>query len=100
MLSPNGIVAVCENWLNNDRVWSGAKNSGLVIDCVWPVKGKEGKDPLFAVYVMRKGNDSIDTKVQPADAIRNALTVREKNGKWTDNYAKIMEAMSIPTFPS
>ena len=42
MLAPEGIFVVCENWLNNDRVWDGAKNAGLEMDAVWPIMGKVG----------------------------------------------------------
>ena len=100
MLSPDGIFAVCENWLNNHRVWSGAQSAGLEIVCVWPVKGKVGKDPLFAIYTMKKAqslnkfqsyeSNNDEEKVKPA------IGVRDKDGKWTEEYAEIMEAMSIP----
>jgi len=100
LLSSNGVFVVCENWLNNDRVWNGAKNNWLEIDCVYPVKGKVGKDTLFAVYVMKK---SCETKCNveaqssnEAEKLKPAIVVRDANGRWTNSYAQIMEAMSIP----
>ncbi|KAL7481720.1 hypothetical protein ACHAW6_007391 [Cyclotella cf. meneghiniana] len=103
MLAPEGIFVVCENWLNNDRVWDGAKNAGLEMDVVWPIMGKVGKkNPLFAVYVMRKQKmEQRDleshVKQQGEDVtIRPPIAVRDENGKWTSGYAKIMDAMSIP----
>lgn len=99
---PNGLFVVCENWLNNDRVWKGAHEAGLEIECVWPVMGRAGKkDPLFAVYVMKKISDCRsgelnDDKTKRAEKIRPPLVVRMENGKWTDEYAKVMKAMSIP----
>ena len=55
MLSqPNGRFVVCENWLNNHRVWNGAKEAGLIIESVQPVRGGVRKEHnLFAVYVMK-----------------------------------------------
>jgi len=42
MLSPShGKFVVCENWLNDNRVWKGAEEAGLVIECVWPGRGRE-----------------------------------------------------------
>ncbi|KAL3799293.1 hypothetical protein HJC23_013018 [Cyclotella cryptica] len=101
MLAQDGVFAVCENWLNNDRVWNGAKHAGLDIDAVWPVMGKVGKkDPLFAVYVMRKAAERSDmdsfVSEKGREKIQPPIVVRDGNGKWTDGYAKIMDAMSIP----
>jgi len=99
---PNGLFVVCENWLNDDRVWKGAHEAGLEIECVWPVMGRAGKkDPLFAVYVMKKmfncrSGELSDDKTTRAGRIRPPLVVRMENGKWTDEYAKVMKAMSIP----
>ena len=97
---PHGIFVVCENWLNDDRVWKGARDAGLIVESVWPVMGKAGKkNPLFAVYIMKKksldrdhGNDD----ERKEKKIRSPLVVRDENGKWTQEYANVMEAMSIP----
>ncbi|KAL7467936.1 hypothetical protein ACHAXS_008189 [Conticribra weissflogii] len=99
---PNGLFVVCENWLNDNRVWKGAHEAGLEIECVWPVIGRAGKkDPLFSVYVMKKtskcqrGELNIDNTSRTGK-IRPPLVVRTENGKWSDEYAKVMKAMSIP----
>ncbi len=109
---PHGIFVVCENWANDDRVWKGAAEAGLTIQCVWPVNGG-GKQRqgtiLFAVYVMMKKKiedeapavDDCKTFVDEPYARKNCiqptLVVRDKNGKWTQKYAHVMHAMSIPT---
>jgi len=100
MLQPEGIFVVCENWLNDKRAYDGAKIAGLDIVSVWPVMGRVGKpEPLFAVYVMRKQSESYQdiTDVQNKDKIvRDPLIVRGEDGKWTEQYAEVMKAMSIP----
>ena len=100
MLShPHGIFVVCENWINDDRVRNGAEDAGLVIDCVWPIRGGVRKETnLFAVYVMRKncGADGNDERREETCITLPAIAVRDVDGKWTHEYAKILEAMSIP----
>ena len=103
---PHGIFVVCENWANDDRVWKGAAEAGLTIEYVWPVSGggkqRQG-NILFAVYVMKKKKieDAAlavdDSKKLRQKCIQPTLVVRDKNGKWTQEYAKVMHAMSIPT---
>eukprot|EP01083_Nonionella_stella_P027224 74933_1 len=88
----DGIFCVCENWLNNDRVYSGASAAGLAIISVHPVKGKMGrKEHLFAVYVMAHSKPS---SISPR--ILDPLCVRDKEGLWTSTYATLLETMSIP----
>jgi len=67
---------------------------------VWPVMGRVGKpEPLFAVYVMRKKPESyqhIANNHHNEEKVRAPLIVRGENGKWTEQYAEVMKAMSIP----
>jgi len=107
-----GRFIVCENWLNEHRVHKGAHDAQMDILSVYPVKGKVGrKENLFAVYVMAKKKkrkeEGMEEKEggcngQGDDALRRdglyrpAISVREDNGKWTEEYADILEFMSIP----
>jgi len=97
MLSqPHGRFVVCENWLNNHRVWSGAKEAGLIIESVQPVRGGVRKEKnLFAVYVMKKKGNNEEQKDE-RDVVLPALVVRDEHGKWTKEYAQVMQTMSIP----
>lgn len=64
---------------------------------VWPVKGKHGKDTLFAVYVMMKMESTKKPRALCDESkIENDIVVRDKNGKWTGQYASIMDHMCIP----
>jgi len=97
MLSqPHGRFVVCENWLNNHRVWSGAKEAGLIIESVQPVRGGVRKEKnLFAVYVMKKKGNNEEQKDE-RDIVLPALVVRDEHGNWTKEYARVMQSMSIP----
>ena len=93
VLATNGTFVVCENWLNNDRVYAGAKEAGLQITKVIPIKGTTRKQHnLFAIYVMcmEKTNDHVSCQVL------DPICVRNHDGKWTPEYTKIMASMSIP----
>ena len=93
------LFCVCENWLNNDRVYQGAKDANLVVTVVLPVQGRSGKPcPLFAVYVMRKRAyfDDENENPIPATKMLDTLIVRDSEGNWTQEYKKVLEAMSIP----
>ena len=103
MLSqPQGRFFVCENWLNNHRVWSGAKEAGLIIESVQPVRGGVKKEHnLFAVYVMKKRSEGVekggdDEQLVERDVVLPALVVRDEHGKWTEEYKRVMQSMSIP----
>ena len=90
---------VCENWLNNDRVYQGAKDAKLVVVQVLPVQGRTGKPcPLFAVYVMRK-QEFFEGKKIPKTESLDCLVVRDDEGNWTEEYQNVLEAMSIPVVP-
>jgi tRNA1(Val) A37 N6-methylase TrmN6 len=91
---------VCENWLNNQRVYDGAKEAELEIVTVLPVKGKESKNtPLFGVYVLRKAD--VDSRRNPSrnTEVLPPLAVRNQKGDWTTEYTEIMADMAIPRLP-
>ena len=89
---------VCENWLNNDRVYSGAESAGLKVMKVYPVKGKIGrKENLFGVYVLQKRNGKVEEgKAGNQSILEEPLSVRTECGKWTLAYAELLENMAIP----
>jgi len=90
---------VCENWLNNQRVYDGAKEAKLDIVTVLPVKGKENKNsPLFGVYVLRKANvESGENHPSKKTEVLPPLAVRNQHGDWTSEYTEVMADMAIPS---
>ena len=76
MLAHDGRFVVCENWLNDERVWNGAKEAGLTIEDVQPVRGSVKKEHnLFAVYIMKKMN--AEESSQTTDKLEDPLVVRD-----------------------
>lgn len=93
VLATDGTFVVCENWLNNERVYAGAKEAGLQITRVIPIKGTTRKQHnLFAIYVMCMKKTYSDIAIEVLDPI----SVRNHSGNWTPEYANIMTSMSIP----
>jgi len=100
----DGILVVCENSANRNRVVEGAKCAGLEILEVVGVKGKETRvECLFDVYVMKKvgissgGDDDVAVASRIATTTTTTeISVRDKEGQWTSAYADVLEAMSIP----
>ena len=82
-----------------------AAEAGLEIVEVWPVMGGAKKEHnLFAVYVMRKKQEggvaeegSTDGSNMNKGVVRPSLVVWDEHGQWTEDYSKVLEAMSIPT---
>jgi len=56
--------------------------------------------PLFAIYVMKHkdNNQDIEEEEDPDVVMEPPVSVRSHNGKWTHEYASILESMSIPAF--
>jgi tRNA1(Val) A37 N6-methylase TrmN6 len=101
LLSDDGILVVCENWLNVQRVYTSAFRQGLAIAHVLPVKGKEGrKENLFGVFVLHKikaMNPWPEQESFSSAPELDPLVVRTKTGNWTAEYSHLLETMSIPT---
>ena len=110
---------VCEGGLglNEARVMEGAKQAGLRVVQRLPVVGREGKPVLFAVYtlvhaaaadgagegegVARGKEDGVGgvaagAGVQPAQEPGASLVVRDKEGRRTSAYGRLMAEMGMP----
>lgn len=90
-----GRFVVCEGFLdgNRARVHKAAAASGLRVLEQTDVIGREGKDALFATYVMCHGDDP----AQPAPGEETkTLVVRDGNGDRTAEYCALMTEMGMP----
>ena len=86
-----GKFVVCENWINRDRAVAAAEKCGLSILSQVEVKGREGRDTLFCVYVMKRMDG------QSQKTTRSSLSVRDIEGNWTNAYKKsVLNKMAIP----
>ena len=75
------------------RVAAAAKANGLVILRHLPVVGREGKPPLFGVWVLRLAapGDDADAAVAP-DA---PLVVRDAQGARKPAYARVLADLAM-----
>ena len=90
---------VCEGSLrrNRERVVNAALASGLTIDSVVDVIGKEGKEPLFAVFVMRRTTSIASSSVVSADAPKHErVVIRQRDGARTPAYQQLLLSMGCP----
>lgn len=106
LVCDTGRFVVCENYQNHERVLRAAVEAKLDLLRVVKVEGRQGRKPLFCVYVMRKlGKGAVvgsSTTVETNEATlvqEEVLAVRDDNGNWTNEYAEsVFETMNIPQF--
>ena len=95
LVKDSGRFVVCENWLNHDRVLSAAKECRLSILQQVNIMGREGKDTLFCVYVMKCV--CIPESETRHEVVVQNLVVRTVTGDWTKDYKEsVLSGMSIP----
>ena len=58
----DGVVVVCVNWLNRERVYEAAERCGGQVKECWGFKGRRGKPVLFGVWVIGKGKEGGEEK--------------------------------------
>jgi tRNA1(Val) A37 N6-methylase TrmN6 len=99
-LSPCGIFVVCLGGLTQHdgkphaRATLAAEAAGLEVLEVFPVVGKAGKPPLFAVYTMARKTQQRTTA--PAAKMIDPLVVRMEGGTLNPRYREIMRCMGKP----
>jgi tRNA1(Val) A37 N6-methylase TrmN6 len=93
LLAPGGRFVVCAAAFQHERVIAGARNASLTVEAQVRVVPREGKDPLFAVYVMsaEDGAAGLPAMLPPR------LVVRDRAGVWTPAFAALRGAMGMPT---
>jgi tRNA1(Val) A37 N6-methylase TrmN6 len=87
-LTDAGAFVVCEQASQDPRVHAAARATGLHVVRSTPIVPRDGKAPLFAVHVMRRGTGPTD--------VRPALVVRDGDGRRTPAFAAVRAAMGLP----
>ena len=95
--SPHARFVVCEGWLqgNRARVTGAAAACGLHILERLDVVGREGKAPLFAVYVMCHAHAV--GEVGSTGVKERTIVVRGLDGERTAEYRELMLDMGMPS---
>jgi len=92
LLAPEARFVMCAAAFQDARVRAGAAAAGLVIEHALVVVPRDGKAPLFAVYVMRRGG-----AVTSVAAVPSELVVRDRAGQWTPEFRALRAAMGMPS---
>jgi tRNA1Val (adenine37-N6)-methyltransferase len=87
-LADDGTFVACEQASQDARVHAAARAAGLHVVRSTPVVPRDGKAPLFAVHVMRRGDGPTD--------VRPPLVVRDGRGVRTPAFAAVRAAMGLP----
>ena len=87
-LSADGVFVACEQAAQYDRVRAAARAAGLALVATVPVVPRAGKEPLFAVHVMRRAPGA-EQHLPP-------LVVRDAYGARTSEFLRVRDAMGLP----
>lgn len=95
LLRDSGRFVCCENYLNHTRAIQALEDHEFLVEKVLFIRGREGRERLFAVYVAQKSSSVANAKIQH-NPIGLDLSVRNVNGDWTDTYKEsILRFMDI-----
>jgi tRNA1(Val) A37 N6-methylase TrmN6 len=90
MLGKDGTFVACESSGQLERVHRAAGAAGLAVIRRLDVVPREGKSPLFSVFVMRLGAQPITQTTEPT------LVVRDRSGRRTNAFRTLRGEMGMP----
>jgi tRNA1Val (adenine37-N6)-methyltransferase len=91
LLAPDARFVMCAAAFQDARVRAGVAAAGLTVEHDLVVVPREGKAPLFAVYVMGR-HAAGDAVVASA----RELVVRDRAGQWTPEFRALRASMGMP----
>ena len=93
-LRPGGLFVLVYAAYRPGDVPAAARTSGLAIRTRRLVIPREGKEPLLELFCLGHGGEgAADEIVEPT------LTVRDRAGRWTDEYQRVRDSMGFPSPP-
>jgi tRNA1(Val) A37 N6-methylase TrmN6 len=90
LLGPTAPFVGCCASRQRPRVAAGAEAAGLVLEVWRDVVPREGKEPLFSVYVMRRPEAARVRSDEPP------LVLRNREGRFTPAFDEVRRAMGMP----
>ena len=90
MLAPDGTFVACESSGQLERVHGAAGATGLAVARRLDVVPREGKPPLFSVFVMRRRAQVTAASTEPP------LVVRDRMGRRTNAFRALRGEMGMP----
>jgi hypothetical protein len=91
LMGPATPFVACGPARDRGRVEAAAARAGLHLAAWHPVIPREGKPPLIAVFELRHG-------AAPEAGPRETapVTVRDRQGRWTDGWKAVRAEMGLP----
>jgi tRNA1(Val) A37 N6-methylase TrmN6 len=91
LLAPGGRFVACQAASQASRVEPAARASGLAVERRLDVVPRAGKDPLIALFVFRRADESTAPAI-----VDEPLVVRERDLRWTSAFAQLRLDMGLP----
>ena len=88
-LKDQGRFVVVESALGQKRIDESCKVNGMRVVERWDFIPKEGKRPLFVIAVLEKSQQWKDYEIKK-------VTIRNAEGKYTQEYHKLLQDMGFP----
>ncbi len=92
-LRPGGLFVLVYAAYRPEDVPAAARGAGLAIRSRRLVIPREGKDPLLELFCLEHAGEGFE-RVEPP------LTVRDRAGRWTDEYQQVRTSMGFPSPPA
>ena len=90
LLAPRGWFVTCAAAAQAARVARGAARAGLAVLRRMDIVPREGKDVLFSMWAMRPHHHAGALRIDPA------LVVRDRLGRWTEQFRALRTGMGLP----
>ena len=90
LLAPQGWFVTCAAAAQVERVIRGAPRAGLAVVRRMHVVPREGKDVLFSMWAMRRHHHAGPLRID------RPLVVRDRLGRWTDQFRALRTGMGLP----
>jgi tRNA1(Val) A37 N6-methylase TrmN6 len=87
-LSAAGRFVVCTAAAQRPRVFEAARASSLAVTSALDVVPREGKPALVSVFTL--------ARPEVGACVERTLTVRDRAGRWTNDFVRVREAMGLP----
>lgn len=90
VVSAEGWVVICSAALEEARVVQGAAHAGLHVRHHVAVIGKEGKQPLVLLDALHRS---------PGARSDRTMTIRQRDGQWTEEFRAVRDEFGMPNTP-
>jgi tRNA1(Val) A37 N6-methylase TrmN6 len=90
-LAPGGVAVLESNALVGPRIAPAAREAGLSHERWIDVVPREGKPVLLRLDTFRRG--------APREPAHETLTVRDRSGQWTPEFARVRSELGLPPVP-